>query len=133
MTTISAKTHAVDEGGAGGEGLAGAWSALTSPRGELVAAIIAGTLLLAGWILSKTGAPVVGEALTWASLALGMFHGGRAALGALRAFKFDIDVLMVVGAGMAAALGKPAEGALLLFLFVLSGAMEALATARTTR
>jgi len=67
------------------------------------------------------------------SLALGMFHGGRAAYDALAKRTFDIDVLMVVGAALAAWVGAPAEGALLLFLFVLSGALEALAMARTTR
>lgn len=36
--------------------------------------------------------------------------------------KFDIDVLMVVGTSLAAAIGHPEEIALLLFLFVLSGA-----------
>lgn len=69
----------------------------------------------------------------WASLTIGMFHGGRAAWDAVRGGKFDIDVLMVVGAALAAGTGNPAEGALLLFLFVLSGALEDLAMQRTTR
>jgi Cd2+/Zn2+-exporting ATPase len=51
----------------------------------------------------------------------------------VRGFKFDIDVLMVVGAVAAASMGHVWEGALLLFLFVLAGALEALAMARTTR
>lgn len=111
-----------------------AW--LASPRGELAAAIAAGSLLLVGVILSHLGIPNVtggGQGLVWASLAIGFVHGGRAAWEALREFKFDIDVLMVVGAAMAALMGHPAEGALLLFLFVLAGSLEALAMARTTR
>src|SRR5690606_33554375 len=35
------------------------------------------------------------------------------------------------GAGLAAYIGQPAEGALLLFLFVLAGGLEGLAMART--
>jgi Zn2+/Cd2+-exporting ATPase len=71
--------------------------------------------------------------LVWASLAIGFVYGGRAALGAIREKKIDIEVLMIVGAGLAAAMGAPAEGALLLFLFVLAGALEELAAARTRR
>lgn len=107
---------------------------LTDPKAELAAAVLAGVLLLAGVILVTAGiSPAAGKVLYWVSLGIGMFHGGRAAIAALASGTFDIDVLMVVGAGLAAYVGAPGEGALLLFLFVLSGALEALATARTTR
>jgi Cd2+/Zn2+-exporting ATPase len=75
----------------------------------------------------------VGSGLIWVSLGIGLLYGGRAALDAILAFKFDIDVLMIVGAVLAAAIGHPSEGALLLFLFTLSGALEELAMARTER
>jgi len=110
----------------------GTWAYLTSPRGELHAALVAGGLLLTGFVVRQADAGL-GSAMIWASLALGLFHGGRAAWEAISARKLDIDVLMVVGALAAARMGHPAEGALLLFLFVLSGALEALAMARTTR
>lgn len=111
----------------------GLWGRLTSAKGELYAAITAGALLLIGVILARTGPKPVGEAMVWVSLGIGLFHGGRAAWQALSMATFDIDVLMVVGAVLAAWMGHPAEGALLLFLFVLAGALEALAMARTTR
>ncbi|MGE3108635.1 MAG: heavy metal translocating P-type ATPase [Phycisphaerales bacterium] len=113
------------------------WAAITTPRAELFAAMIAGGCLAAGFVLHRTAASHTAEsvaaALYWTSLALGLFHGGRAAVASLAQRKFDIDVLMVIGAVLAAWLGAPAEGALLLFLFVLAGALEALAMARTTR
>ncbi len=113
------------------------WASLTTARGELVAAIAAGGLLLPGTLLRHfaEGGPLnaAGTVMVWVSLAIGMFHGMRAAIDALRAGKVDIDVLMVVGAGLAAWVGAPAEGSLLLFLFVLSGALEDLAMQRTTR
>ncbi len=62
-----------------------------------------------------------------------MLYGGKAAWDALSQRTFDIDVLMAVGALLAAYIGHPAEGALLLFLFVLSGALEDLAQERTQR
>lgn len=111
---------------------------LLSPKGELLAAVIAGAMLLAGWMLRTAGEAgggvhLAGELLAWGALVIGLFHGMRAALAALGQGTFDIDVLMVVGAVLAAWIGAPAEGALLLFLFTLSGALEDLAMARTTR
>lgn len=113
-----------------------AW--LSTPRAELWAAILAGVALLAGAVLSRVGSEGgwvwgAGQGLVWVSLGIGLFFGGRAALESLRTLKFDIDVLMFLGAVLAAYIGAPAEGALLLFLFTLSGALEDLALARTTR
>jgi Cd2+/Zn2+-exporting ATPase len=104
-----------------------------TPRGELAGAIAAGALLLAGFVLHVALKLAWAESFMWASLAIGMVFGARAALDALRDRRVDIDVLMVVGAGLAAAIGHPEEGALLLFLFTLSGALEALAMERTQR
>ncbi len=100
---------------------------------RLITALVAGALLLIGVVFSKTSAPAFGAALVWISLAIGMLFGIRAAFEALAERRVDIDVLMVVGAALAASIGHPAEGALLLFLFVLSGALEDLAMARTRR
>ncbi|MBC7835136.1 MAG: cation-translocating P-type ATPase, partial [Phycisphaerales bacterium] len=104
--------------------------AVFSAKGELVGAVVAGVLLAAGWVGAAVGEPEL-RGLVWGSLAIGMVYGGRAAITSLRARAFDIDVLMVVGAGLAAYLNAPAEGALLLFLFTLAGALEDLAMART--
>jgi Cd2+/Zn2+-exporting ATPase len=106
---------------------------LFSARAELRAAILAGVLLGLGFVLHVVMEIGGFEVLIWASLAIGMVYGGRAALSALAQKRFDIDVLMVVGAGLAAYVGHPEEGALLLFLFVLAGALEELAAERTSR
>jgi Cd2+/Zn2+-exporting ATPase len=108
-------------------------STLFTPRVELWAAVAAGVLLGAGFILTRVWQTPVGEWLVWTSLLIGMLFGGRAAWSALAARRFDIDVLMVVGAALAAYIGHPEEGALLLFLFVLAGALEDLAAVRTRR
>lgn len=106
---------------------------LFTPRVELRAAITAGVLLALGYLLHTWLDLPYSVGLIWASLAIGMVYGGRAAFEAIREKKLDIDVLMVVGAALAAYIGHPEEGALLLFLFVLSGAMEDLAMQRTQR
>src|SRR5438094_242280 len=115
------------------------WSGATAARGlfsmraELVAAVLAGALLLAGFVLQRVARVGWGAWPVWGSLGIGMVYGGRAALASLGRMRFDIDVLMVVGAGLAAWIGHPGEGALLLFLFVLSGALEDMAMQRTKR
>lgn len=50
---------------------------------------------------------------------------------ALREKTLDVDLLMVVAAIGAAAIGQVTDGALLIVIFATSGALEALATART--
>lgn len=104
-----------------------------SAKGELRAAIVAGALLTLGYLFHVWLKLPYTETLVWLSLAIGMVYGTRAALAALKEAKFDIDVLMVVAAALAAYLDHPEEGALLLFLFTLAGALEELATQRTHR
>ncbi|MER5923259.1 heavy metal translocating P-type ATPase [Streptomyces mirabilis] len=52
-------------------------------------------------------------------------------LRALRGKTLDVDLLMIVAALGAAAIGQVLDGALLIVIFATSGALEALATART--
>lgn len=77
----------------------------------------------------------VSDTLTWA-LYLGCYvaggaEPGLAGLRALRARTLDVDLLMVVAALGAAAVGQVLDGALLIVIFATSGALEALATKRT--
>ncbi|WP_327676140.1 heavy metal translocating P-type ATPase [Kitasatospora sp. NBC_00458] len=61
----------------------------------------------------------------------GGWEPALAGLRALRQRTLDVDLLMVVAALGAAAIGQVADGALLIVIFATSGALEALATART--
>ncbi|AEW99126.1 heavy metal translocating P-type ATPase [Streptantibioticus cattleyicolor] len=63
--------------------------------------------------------------------AAGGWEPGWAGLTALRQKTLDVDLLMVVAALGAAAIGQVLDGALLIVIFATSGALEALATART--
>ncbi|MQY10782.1 putative cobalt/nickel-exporting P-type ATPase [Streptomyces sp. RB5] len=67
-----------------------------------------------------------------ASYVCGGWEPGWAGLRALRERTLDVDLLMVVAALGAAAIGQVLDGALLIVIFATSGALEALATARTT-
>ncbi|MEU5951513.1 heavy metal translocating P-type ATPase [Streptomyces sp. NPDC047525] len=75
-------------------------------------------------------------AWTWGALyAVAYVAGGwepaLAGLRALREKTLDVDLLMIVAALGAASIGQVMDGALLIVIFATSGALEALATART--
>ncbi|RFU39755.1 heavy metal translocating P-type ATPase [Actinomadura logoneensis] len=75
-------------------------------------------------------------AWTWGTLfaltyATGGWEPGWAGLKALADKTLDVDLLMVVAALGAAAIGQVLDGALLIVIFATSGALEAVATART--
>ncbi|MFJ8667686.1 heavy metal translocating P-type ATPase [Streptomyces sp. NPDC093600] len=61
----------------------------------------------------------------------GGWEPGWAGLRALREKSLDVDLLMVVAAIGAAAIGQYLDGGLLIVIFACSGALEALATRRT--
>jgi Zn2+/Cd2+-exporting ATPase len=109
----------------------GGSSPIWNPRTQLWASATAGALLLA-WAAFVVKAPWA-DALAWSALAIGLVYGLRAAWESLREGAVDIDVLMVVGAIAAAWIGHAEEGAALLFLFNLAGALEDLAMERTRR
>ncbi|MFG3405199.1 heavy metal translocating P-type ATPase [Streptomyces sp. NPDC048142] len=76
------------------------------------------------------------SAWTWGTLyGLAYVAGGWepawAGLRALREKTLDVDLLMIVAAIGAASIGQVMDGALLIVIFATSGALEALATART--
>ncbi|MFA6311031.1 MAG: cation-translocating P-type ATPase [Sterolibacterium sp.] len=112
------------------EGEAGGWAEYQ----ELALSLAAGALLLAGWLVSLAGAPnTVSLGLYATACTFGGFFTLRDAVQSLGAKRFDIDTLMLVAALGAAALGKWAEAALLLFLFSLGHALEHLAMDRARR
>jgi len=89
-------------------------------------------LFLLGGLLQLTGAPPL---LSWAVYlaCYGAGGWGPAVAGwrALRERTLDVDLLMVVAAIGAAAIGQVFDGALLIVVFATSGALEAFATRRT--
>ncbi|MFF2204840.1 heavy metal translocating P-type ATPase [Streptomyces sp. NPDC058145] len=103
---------------------------LALPEARWAAAAL--VLFLIALPLYLSGAP----AWTWGTLfaavyVTGGWEPGWAGLRALREKTLDVDLLMVVAALGAAAIGQVLDGALLIVIFATSGALEAIATART--
>ena len=86
-----------------------------------------------GWILGDiSGTPAW---LPWVFYAVAFISGGwfttQEAWDSIKRREFDVNVLMIVAALGAAAVGQPREGAILMFLFSLSNTLETYAMGRT--
>ncbi|MGW3944324.1 heavy metal translocating P-type ATPase, partial [Streptomyces phaeochromogenes] len=102
--------------------------ALTEARWAAAALV----LFLIALPLQLTGAPVwLWGPLYAAAYVTGGWEPAWAGLTALREKTLDVDLLMIVAAIGAASIGQVMDGALLIVIFATSGALEAVATART--
>jgi len=102
---------------------------------ELVFSLMAGLLMLIGW-LGQTffGLPVIAATVLYITAYIfGGWDISQHAWHAIKERHFDTDLLMVMAATGAAFLGEFAEGALLLFLFSLGHALEERALDRARR
>ena len=114
-------------------------SSLTRPfwdkHGEALTTVLCGLFVLAGVLAQRAGGPAsLFVPLYLAGYVLG---GYRQAIDGVQTLvrdrELDVDLLMVVAAIGAAAIGYWGDGALLIFIFALSGTLEGYASARTQR
>jgi Cd2+/Zn2+-exporting ATPase len=106
-------------------------------HGEAITTALCGVFVVAGLLVARADA----GSSSWGSSALflaGYIAGGyrQAIEGATRLVverELEVDLLMVVAAIGAAAIGYWFDGALLIFIFALSGTLEGYASARTQR
>ena len=105
-------------------------------RSRRVGAVLVG-LALAGLVAGALAERAGAGPLAWGAYAVAYAAGGwdglRAGWAALRQRRADIDLLMVLAALGALAIGAPFEGALLLFLFSLSNLLQDIALGRSRR
>ncbi|MFF3350021.1 heavy metal translocating P-type ATPase [Streptomyces sp. NPDC002779] len=95
-------------------------------------ALAATVAFLLGLALDLTGAPAWAYGPLYSvAYVTGGWEPALEGLRALREKTLDVDLLMIVAALGAAAIGQVLDGALLIVIFATSGALEALATART--
>ncbi|MFI8192726.1 heavy metal translocating P-type ATPase [Streptomyces sp. NPDC085946] len=95
-------------------------------------ALVSLLAFLLGLALDLGGAPVWAYGVPYViAYAAGGWEPALEGLRALREKTLDVDLLMIVAALGAASIGQVLDGALLIVIFATSGALEALATART--
>ncbi|GAB0108397.1 heavy metal translocating P-type ATPase [Nocardia sp. JMUB6875] len=117
------------------QGTEGHGHGLLGPRAEMAFAIGSGITytcgMVAKYLLETPG--WVPTTLFLATYVLGGFFTVRSAFETIRRGRFEVDFLMLVAAAGAAAVGKWAEGSVLLFLFSLGHALEEYAMSRAQR
>jgi Cd2+/Zn2+-exporting ATPase len=99
-------------------------------HGEAISAAVCALFVLAGLLVSRAAPSTpVSTALFFCAYVIGGYRQAIEGVGQLiRERELDVDLLMVV-----AAIGYWADGALLIFIFSLSGALEGYASRRTQR
>ncbi len=110
-------------------------ASLWERHGEAITTVLCAAFVGAGWLAQRAGIGAVGTTLLFL---VGYVLGGyRQAIEGtttlLKDRELDVDLLMVVAAIGAAAIGYWFDGALLIFIFALSGTLEGYASARTKR
>lgn len=112
----------------------GDWRRLLSHR-EMLLALGSGGLMLTAWAWENQGTlPWVSVALYIAAYAVGGYVKAREGLITLiQERDLDVNLLMIAAALGAASIGYWNEGAMLIFIFALSGALESFASERSRK
>ncbi|MFH0981355.1 MAG: cation-translocating P-type ATPase [Planctomycetota bacterium] len=98
----------------------------------LISAGIAAVALAGAFVSERLSAPVsLKNLLILVSFVIAGIPALQSVWESLSEWRVDIDALMLIGAGLAAVIGSPMEGALLLVLFAISGGLESFAVRRT--
>lgn len=92
---------------------------------ELVAAIFSGLLIVTAWLSGKNGAETLSISLYIAAFLIGGFAKAKEGIEeTIKDRELNVEMLMVFAAIGSAIIGYWTEGAILIFIFALSGALE---------
>ena len=92
---------------------------------ELIAAIACGFLILSGWLAGKADLATLSVIFYLTAFVLGGFAKAKEGIEATISDKeLNVEMLMILAALGSALIGYWAEGAILIFIFALSGALE---------
>lgn len=92
---------------------------------ELIAALFSGVLILAGWLLDREGFQSASVAVYLAAFVIGGFAKAKEGIeDTIENKELNVEMLMIFAAIGSAIIGYWTEGAILIFIFALSGALE---------
>ncbi|MBD7938555.1 cadmium-translocating P-type ATPase [Cytobacillus sp. Sa5YUA1] len=95
------------------------------PHIELIAAITSGVFILIGWLLSKGGYETTSITIFILSFIIGGFAKAKEGIEETIANReLNVEMLMIFAAIGSAIIGYWIEGAILIFIFAMSGALE---------
>ncbi|MBW8351024.1 cadmium-translocating P-type ATPase [Bacillus sp. IITD106] len=94
-------------------------------NGELIAAIACGILIFLGWLTDKNGALTLSVILYLLAFVIGGFAKAKEGIeDTIENKELNVEMLMIMAAIGSAIIGYWTEGAILIFIFALSGALE---------
>ncbi|KEF36086.1 copper/silver-translocating P-type ATPase,heavy metal-translocating P-type ATPase, Cd/Co/Hg/Pb/Zn-transporting [Schinkia azotoformans MEV2011] len=92
---------------------------------ELIAALLSGVLIVAAWVFSKYGMESTSVTIFVLAFLIGGYAKAKEGITeTLKEKDLNVEMLMVFAAIGSAIIGYWAEGAILIFIFALSGALE---------
>lgn len=95
------------------------------PHIELIAAVASGVLILLGWFLLNRDVETVSAVIFVSAFIIGGYSKAKQGIEAtISTRKLNVELLMILAAIGSAIIGYWLEGAILIFIFGLSGAME---------
>lgn len=101
------------------------WKEPFQNHGEMIAALVAGALILLGWGLSMVMSGLVINILFITAFVIGGFAKAKEGIEeTIKDKTLNVELLMFLAAIGAAIIGYWLEGAVLIFIFALSGALE---------
>lgn len=92
---------------------------------ELIAALLSGVLIVAAWLSDKNGAATASIALYIIAFLIGGFAKAKEGIEeTIKNRELNVEMLMIFAAIGSGIIGYWAEGAILIFIFAVSGALE---------
>ncbi|WP_062107285.1 heavy metal translocating P-type ATPase [Bacillus niameyensis] len=94
-------------------------------NGEMIAAVVCGILILSGWLMDKSDFPMASVVLFLLAFMVGGFAKAKEGIeNTLQNKELNVELLMILAAIGSAIIGYWTEGAILIFIFAVSGALE---------
>ncbi|WNS80157.1 heavy metal translocating P-type ATPase [Domibacillus sp. DTU_2020_1001157_1_SI_ALB_TIR_016] len=101
------------------------WFDELTPHIELIAALFSGLLIVAGWLLDRNGSDTASVVLYLSAFLIGGYAKAKEGIEAtIEEKELNVEMLMILAAAGSAAIGYWTEGAILIFIFAMSGALE---------
>lgn len=101
------------------------WFDQIKPHIELIAALVSGVLILIGWILEGYGVQTASVITFLSAYIIGGFAKAKEGIeDTITNKQLNVEMLMIFAAIGSAIIGYWTEGAILIFIFALSGALE---------
>lgn len=95
------------------------------PHAELIAALLSGVLILAGWLLDRSNMEAASIAAYLLAFIIGGFAKAKEGIEeTIENKELNVEMLMIFAAVGSAIIGYWTEGAILIFIFAVSGALE---------